>query len=115
MGRPASGGSYGSWWRCSGRKRVGSTPWQRIQDGQFCLLIPEGDRAIAVRLAEQLRLAIEEHPFVATPSGEIVRLAVNTGVAASEGGKDDRAAMLSQGRSSLEQSRNERRISGFRA
>lgn len=87
----------------------------RIQDGQFCLLIPEGDRAIAVRLAEQLRLALEEHPFAATPSGEIVRLAVNTGVAASEGGKDDRVAMLSQGRSSLEQSRNERRISGFRA
>jgi len=54
-----------------------------------------------VRLAEQLRLAIEEHPFVATPSGGIVRLAVNTGVAASEGGKDDRAAMLSQGREYL--------------
>ncbi|MEO6797209.1 MAG: diguanylate cyclase [Candidatus Dormibacter sp.] len=87
----------------------------RIQDGQFCLLIPEGDRAIAVRLADQLRVALEEHPYAPSQGAEIVRLAVNTGVGASEGGKDDRTALMAQARQGLEQSRNERRISGFKA
>jgi diguanylate cyclase (GGDEF)-like protein len=87
----------------------------RIQDGQFCLLIPEGDRAIAVRLADQLRVALEEHPYAPSQGAEIVRLAVNIGVGASEGGKDDRTALLAQARQGLEQSRNERRISGFKA
>jgi len=87
----------------------------RVQDGQFCLLIPEGDRAIAVRLADQLRVGLEEHPYAASQAGEIVRVAVNTGVGATEAGKDDRAALLAQARQGLEQSRNERRISGFKA
>ena len=87
----------------------------RVVDGQFCLLIPEGDRAIAVRLAEQMRTALEEHPYAASPAAEIVRLGVNTGIGATEAGKDDRSALLAQARQGLEQSRNERRISGFKA
>ena len=87
----------------------------RIQDGQFSLLIPEGDRAIAVRLAEQLRTALEEHPYAPGQAGEIVRLAVNTGVGASPTGKDDRTALMAQAAQGLEQARNERRISGFKA
>lgn len=87
----------------------------RIQDGQFCLLIPEADRAIAVRLGDQLRVALEEHPYAASPAGEIVRLAVNIGIGATESGKDDRSAILAQARQAVEQSRNERRISGFKA
>ncbi len=86
----------------------------RVQDGRFCLLIPEGDRSIAVRLADQLRSALEEHPFAASKAGEIVRIAVNTGVGFTEAGKDDRAALLAQATQGLEQSRNERRISGFK-
>lgn len=86
----------------------------RVQDGRFCLLIPEGDRSIAVRLAGQLRSALEEHPFAASKAGEIVRIAVNTGVGFSEAGKDDRVALLAQATLGLEQSRNERRISGFK-
>ena len=87
----------------------------RIQDGEFCLLIPEADRAIAVRLGEQLRLALEEHPYAAAQPGEIVRLAVNIGVGASAAGKDDRTALLAQAREGVEQARTERRISGFKA
>jgi diguanylate cyclase (GGDEF)-like protein len=87
----------------------------RLQDGRFCLLIPEGDRAIAVRLADQLRLSLEEHPYAAGQAGEIVRLAVNTGVGATLAGKDDRNALLAQADQGLEQARNERRISGFKA
>jgi len=85
----------------------------RIRDGQFCLVIPEADRAVAVRQAERLRPALEEHPYAATPNGDIVRLAVDTGVAASEHGKDDRAAVLAQAMQSLAQSRSERRTRSF--
>jgi diguanylate cyclase (GGDEF)-like protein len=85
----------------------------RIRDGQFCLVIPEADRAVAVRQADRLRPALEEHPYVATPNGDIVRLAVDTGVAASEHGKDDRAALLDQAMHSLAQSRSERRTRSF--
>jgi len=85
----------------------------RIRDGQFCLVIPEADRAVAVRQADRLRPALEEHPYAATPSGDIVRLAVDTGVAASERGKDDRAAMLAQALQSLRQARAERRTRSF--
>jgi diguanylate cyclase (GGDEF)-like protein len=85
----------------------------RIRDGQFCLVIPEGDRAVAVRQADRLRPALEEHPYAATPNGDIVRLAVDTGVAASEHGKDDRAALLAQAMQSLAQARGERRTRSF--
>ena len=85
----------------------------RIRDGQFCLVIPEADRAVAVRQADRLRPALEEHPYAATPNGDIVRLAVDTGVAASEHGKVDRAALLAQGMQSLGQARNERRTRSF--
>jgi diguanylate cyclase (GGDEF)-like protein len=85
----------------------------RIRDGQFCLVIPEADRAVAVRQADRLRPALEEHPYAATPNGDIVRLAVDTGVAASEHGKDDRAAVLAQAMQSLAQSRSERRTRSF--
>ncbi len=86
----------------------------RIRDGQFCLVIPEAGRAVAVRQADRLRPALEEHPYAATPNGEIVRLAVDTGVAASEHGKDDRLALLGQAMQSLEQARNERRMQSFK-
>ena len=86
----------------------------RIHDGQFCLVIPEADRAVAVRQADRLRPALEEHPFVPTANGEIVRLAVNAGVAASEGGKDDRLALMAQALQSLEQARTERRLDSFK-
>jgi diguanylate cyclase (GGDEF)-like protein len=85
----------------------------RIRDGQFCLVIPEADRAVAVRQADRLRPALEEHPYAATPNGDIVRLAVDTGVAASEHGKIDRAALLAQAMQSLAQARNERRTRSF--
>src|SRR5207253_10258929 len=45
----------------------------RIRDGRFCLVIPEADRAVAVRQADRLRPALEEHPYAATPTGEIGR------------------------------------------
>jgi diguanylate cyclase (GGDEF)-like protein len=86
----------------------------RVQDGRFCLVIPEATREVAATLGQRLRLALEEHPFVATPPGEIVRLGINIGIAASEAGKDDRDAMLAQGEQSLEQARAERRVSGFK-
>jgi diguanylate cyclase (GGDEF)-like protein len=85
----------------------------RIRDGQFCLVIPEADRAVAVRQADRLRPALEEHPYAATPNGDIVRLAVDTGVAASEHGKIDRAALLAQAMQSLAQARSERRTRSF--
>ena len=85
----------------------------RIRDGQFCLVIPEADRAVAVRQTDRLRPALEEHPYAATSNGDIVRLAVATGVAASEHGKDDRAALLAKAMQSLGQSRSERRTRSF--
>ena len=85
----------------------------RIRDGRFCLVIPEADRAVAVRQADRLRPALEEHPYAAMPNGDIVRLSVDTSVAASERGKDDRTALLAQALHSLEQSRAERRVRSF--
>ncbi|TME48019.1 MAG: diguanylate cyclase [Chloroflexi bacterium] len=86
----------------------------RIHDGQFCLVIPEAGREVAVRQADRLRPALEGHPYAATPNGEIVRLAVDTGVAASERGKDDRLALIGQALQSLEQARTERRMQSFK-
>jgi diguanylate cyclase (GGDEF)-like protein len=86
----------------------------RIGDGQFCLVIPEADRAVAVRQADRLRPAVEEHPYAATPNGDIVRLAVDAGVAASEHGKDDRLALMAQAEQSLDQARTERRMRSFK-
>jgi diguanylate cyclase (GGDEF)-like protein len=86
----------------------------RVQDGRFCLVIPEGTRGVAVTLGERIKQALEEHPFSSMPSGEIVRLAVNIGVAASEAGKDDRAAMFAQAEQSLQQARADRRMNGFK-
>jgi diguanylate cyclase (GGDEF)-like protein len=86
----------------------------RIQDGKFCLVVPEADRGVAVTVAEKLRHALEEHPFMAAPGGEIVRLRINIGVAASPSGKEDKSAMLAQAEQGLEQARTERRVSGFR-
>jgi len=87
----------------------------RIRDGEFCLMIPEADRAVAVRQADRLRPALEDHPYAAAVNGDIVRLAVDTGVAASERGKDDRAALLARAMDSLEQARSERRTRSFKA
>lgn len=86
----------------------------RIHDGQFCLVIPEADRAVAVRQADRLKPALEGHPYAATANGEIVRLAVDTGVAVSEHGKDDRLALIGQALQSLEQARTERRLQSFK-
>jgi diguanylate cyclase (GGDEF)-like protein len=85
-----------------------------IGDGRFCLVIPEADRAVAVRQAERLGPALEEHPYAATANGAIVRLAVDAGVAASERGKVDRATLLAEAAQSLEQARTERRMRSFR-
>lgn len=86
----------------------------RIRDGQFCLVIPEADRAVAIRQADRLRPAVEEHPYAATSNGEIVRLSVDTGVGASEHGKDDRLALMAQASESLDQARTERRMRSFK-
>ena len=86
----------------------------RIKDGRFCLVIPEADRAVAVRQADRLRSGLEEHPYAASPNGDIVRLAVDTGVAASERGQLDRASLLALAAESLGQARAERRTRGFR-
>jgi diguanylate cyclase (GGDEF)-like protein len=86
----------------------------RVRDGQFCLVIPEADRAVAVRQADRVRPALEEHPYAATPNGEIVRIAVDTGVAASARGKDDRRSLIAQAMQSLDQARTERRMQSFK-
>jgi len=86
----------------------------RLRDGLFCLVIPEADRSVGALQAQRLRPAVEEHPYAATPNGEIVRLTVNAGVSASERGKDDRASMIANATQSLELARNERRASTFR-
>jgi diguanylate cyclase (GGDEF)-like protein len=85
----------------------------RIRDGQFCLVIPEADRAIAVRQADRLRSMLEEHPYAASPNGDIVRLAIDTGVAASERGQLDRVSLLALAGESLLQARTERRTRSF--
>ena len=85
----------------------------RIRDGQFCLVIPEADRAVAVRQAERLQSILEEHPYAASPNGDIVRLAVDTGVAASEHGQLDRVSLLALAEESLHHARTERRTRSF--
>src|SRR5216683_375514 len=85
----------------------------RVRDGQFCLVIPEADRGIAVRQADRLRVILEEHPYAASPNGDIVRLAVDTGVADSERGGLDRVSLLSLAEESLQQARSERRTRSF--
>ena len=85
----------------------------RIKDGRFLLVIPEADRAVAIRQADRLRPALEEHPYAASPNGEIVRLAVDTGVAVSERGQLDRVSLLALATESLAQARTERRTRGF--
>ncbi len=85
----------------------------RIKDGRFLLVIPEADRAVAIRQADRLRPALEEHPYAASPNGEIVRLAVDTGVAVSERGQLDRMSLLALAAESLAQARTERRTRGF--
>jgi diguanylate cyclase (GGDEF)-like protein len=85
-----------------------------LGDGRFCLVIPEAERAVAVRQADRLRPALEEHPYAATASGDIVRLAVDTGVSSSERGKDDRLALIAQALQSLDQARSERRMRSFK-
>ncbi len=86
----------------------------RVRDGRFCLVIPEADRGVAIRLGAALARTLDEHPFVAKKDGEIVRLAVDLGVGVSENGKDDRAAMLAQAEQNLEQARTERKVSTFK-
>jgi diguanylate cyclase (GGDEF)-like protein len=85
----------------------------RIKDGQFCLVIPEANREIAIRQADRLRLILEEHPYAASPNGEIVRLAIDTGVAASERGQLDRVSLLAVSAEGLQQARAERRTRSF--
>jgi diguanylate cyclase (GGDEF)-like protein len=85
----------------------------RIRDGQFCLVIPEANREIAIRQADRLRPILEEHPYAASPNGEIVRLAIDTGVAASERGQLDRVSLLAVAAEGLQQARTERRQRSF--
>lgn len=85
----------------------------RVRDGQFCLVIPEANREVAVRQAERLRLILEEHPYAASPNGEIMRLAIDTGVADSERGQLDRVSLLGVAAEGLEQSRTERQTRSF--
>ena len=85
----------------------------RVRDGQFCLVIPEANREVAVRQADRLRLILEEHPYAASPNGEIVRLAIDTGVADSERGQLDRVSLLGVAAEGLEQARTERRTRSF--
>jgi diguanylate cyclase (GGDEF)-like protein len=86
----------------------------RMEDGKFCLVVPEADRAVAVTLGEKLRQALEEHPFLAAPGGEIVRLGINIGVAATLNGKDDKLALMVQAEQGLAQARSERHMRGFK-
>jgi len=86
----------------------------RVRDGRFCLVIPEADRAVAATTGDRLRRLLEEHPFAVDAAGEIIRLGINVGVAASEKGKDDRAALLQQAEESLAQALTQRRISSFK-
>jgi diguanylate cyclase (GGDEF)-like protein len=85
----------------------------RVQDGKFCLVIPHADREVAVRLGERIRQSLEEHPFAASAGGEILRLSVIVGVAMSENGKEDRAALLRAAEESLAEARTERRINSL--
>jgi diguanylate cyclase (GGDEF)-like protein len=85
----------------------------RVQDGTFCLVIPEANREVAVRQADRLRLILEEHPYAASPNGEIVRLAIDTGAADSERGQLDRISLLRVAAEGLEQARTERRTRSF--
>jgi diguanylate cyclase (GGDEF)-like protein len=85
----------------------------RVQDGKFCLVIPEANREVAVRQADRLRLVLEEHPYAASPNGEIVRLAIDTGVADSERGQLDRVSLLGVATEGLQQARTERRTRSF--
>ena len=85
----------------------------RVRDGRFCLVIPEANREIAVRQADRLRQILEEHPYAASPNGEIVRLAIDTGVADSERGQLDRVSLLGVAAEGLEQARTERRTRSF--
>jgi diguanylate cyclase (GGDEF)-like protein len=80
----------------------------RIGTSDFCLVVPEASRAVAARLAEALRRAVQDHPF-STPGGdEILRLKVDVGFATSEQGHDDREGLLEKARTSLRQARAER-------
>ena len=56
---------------------------------------------------------LEEHPYAASPNGDIVRLAVDTGVAASEHGQLDRVSLLALAEESLHHARTERRTRSF--
>jgi diguanylate cyclase (GGDEF)-like protein len=85
----------------------------RLQDGKFCLVIPEANREVAVRQADRLRLVLEEHPYAASPNGEIVRLAIDTGVADSDRGQLDRVSLLGEAADGIEQARTERRTRSF--
>jgi diguanylate cyclase (GGDEF)-like protein len=85
----------------------------RVRDGQFCLVIPEANREVAVRQADRLRQILEEHPYAASANGEIVRLAIDTGVADSERGQLDRVSLLAVAAEGLQQARTERRTRSF--
>jgi diguanylate cyclase (GGDEF)-like protein len=86
----------------------------RVQEGRFCLVIPEGTREVAFTLGQRLQRDLEEHPFILGPNGEIVRLTINLGVAATPAGKDDKATLMRTAVQGLDQARTERRIESFK-
>jgi len=87
----------------------------RLTTDEFCLVVPEGDRPTAARMAESLRRVVQDHPF-STPGGdEIVRLRVDTGFATSEGGKENKVKLLETARLGLKQARAEREATSLKS
>jgi two-component system, cell cycle response regulator len=66
----------------------------RLGGEEFAVVMPETDLVVAAAVAERLRAAVAEEPFVAAPEGIARPVTVSIGVTVARHGGDERAKML---------------------
>ncbi len=75
----------------------------RLEDERMAVLLPETGRLGSLRLAERIRIVVEEYPFPSRDLSHVERLTVNGGISVFPSIAENRDELVSQAHDALEE------------
>ncbi len=75
----------------------------RLEDERIAVLLPETGRLGSLRLAERIRIVVEEYPFPSRDLSHVERLTVNGGISVFPSIAESREELVSQAHDALEE------------
>ncbi len=75
----------------------------RLEDERMAILLPETGRLGALRLAERIRIVVEEYPFPSRDLSHVERLTVNGGISVYPSIAENRDQLTNQAHEALEE------------